>query len=316
MARDAYKSGMNLKLFTSFTLLSFLSANAICQDLDPRSYLRLPMRTTTLITGFNYSRGGVVTDPTLPFTNVKADVQLAMVGAMQSFNFFGLTSSLLAVLPYSWAQASGDVGEQRTSITRAGMADMRLRWSVLLLGGKAASVAELRKAPRKTIVGFSLNTITPTGEFFSDKLVNLGTNRWSFRPELALSQPIGSRWLIDAYAGVWLFTDNKSFYPGNAIRTQDPMGAFQLHLSYNIKPTLWVAFNSTYYTGGQSSINNSLKDDRQSNVRVGFTAVVPTGKMSSLKLAVSKGAVVRFGQDFTTYSLGWQRTWIGGMKNK
>jgi hypothetical protein len=187
---------------------------------------------------------------------------------------------------------------------------------VLLLGGKAATIAELRNAPRKTILGFSLNTIAPTGEFYPDKLVNLGTHRWSFRPELALSQPIGNRWLVDAYAGVWYFTDNKTFYPGNSIRQQDPMGAFQLHISYNIKPTLWVAFNSTYYTGGQSSINNAVKDDRQSNVRLGFTAVVPTGKMSSLKLAVSKGAVIRIGQDFTTFNLGWQRTWIGGLKKK
>lgn len=303
-------------LFLLIWSIHFHMMPANCQDLDPRSYVRLPLRTTTMITGFSYSKGGVVTDPTLPITNVKAGVEAATIGAMRSFSFFGLSSSVLAVLPYSWAQASGEVGEQRTSVTRSGLADMRMRWSVLLLGGKAATIAELRKAPRKTILGFSLNMSLPTGQFFSDKLVNLGANRWSFRPELAVSHPIGNRWLLDAYAGVWLFTDNKSFYPGNSIRQQDPMGAFQMHLSYNIKPTLWVAFNSTFYTGGQSSINNDLKDDRQSNIRLGFTAVVPTGKMSSLKLAVSKGAVVRIGQNFTTYTLGWQRTWIGGLKKK
>ena len=316
MADHSSKSTHLSKLLPVGLLFLLITTSATSQDLDPRSYLRLPTRTTTMITGFSYSRGGVVTDPTLPFTNVKADVLVGTAGVLQSFNFFGLSSSFLAVLPYSWAQASGDVGEQRSSVTRTGLADMRLRWSVLLRGGKAATVAELRNAPRKTILGFSINVIAPTGEFFPDKLVNLGTNRWSFRPELAISQPIAKRWLLDAYAGVWLFTDNKTFYPGNAIRQQDPMGAFQFHLSYNIKPTLWVAFNSTFYTGGQSTINGTVKDDRQSNVRLGFTAVVPTGKWSSLKLAVSKGAVIRIGQDFTTFNLGWQRTWIGGMKKK
>jgi hypothetical protein len=316
MADHLSKNTQLPTIFAVGLLFLLITNSANAQDLDPRSYLRLPTRTTTLITGISYSRGGVVTDPTLPFTNVKADVLAGTAGVLQSFNFFGLSSSVLAVIPYSWAQASGDVGEQRSSVTRTGLADMRLRWSVLLLGGKAATIAELRNAPRKTILGFSVNIIAPTGEFFPDKLVNLGTNRWSFRPELAISQPISKRWLLDAYAGVWLFTDNKTFYPGNAIRQQDPMGAFQMHVSYNIKPTLWVAFNSTFYTGGQSTINSTVKDDRQSNVRLGLTAVVPTGKMSSLKLAVSKGAVIRIGQDFTTFNLGWQRTWIGGMKKK
>jgi hypothetical protein len=57
-------------------------------------------------------------------------------------------------------------------------------------------------------------------------------------------------------------------------------------------------------------------DDRQSNTRLGMTVVLPTGKLSSLKLAASTGAIVRIGQDFSTISLGWQRSWIGGMKQK
>jgi len=97
-------------------------------------------------------------------------------------------------------------------------------------------------------------------------------------------------------------------------RTRESMGPFQGHFSYNFNVKTWVALNATYYTGGTSTIDNQTKDDRQSNVRLGITAVVPTGKLSSLKLAASTGAVVRIGQDFTTYSIGWQRSWIPGFK--
>lgn len=299
-------------------ILFFLGFSVIktsAQDLDPRAYVRLPIHTTTLITGFSYSKGGVVSDPTLPIKNIKAEVEAGSVGLAHTFNFFGLSSQALIALPYSWAQASGEVGNQQQSITRSGFADMRLRFSVLFLGAPAATLPELMKKPsRKTILGASINLVAPTGQFFSDKLINLGANRWSVRPELALSQPFSKRWLIDIYAGMWFFTDNKTFYPGTSIRSQEPMGAFQGHLSYNVNPLTWVAIDATYYTGGTSTIDGKINDDRQSNLRLGVTAVVPTGKLNSLKFAVSKGAVVRIGQDFTTYSIGWVHSWIPGFK--
>ncbi|WP_168171911.1 transporter [Algoriphagus sp. A40] len=276
--------------------------------------MQVPVGTTTAFTGFTFSRGEVVTDPTLPVQNIKAKVESLSFGVSHSFGFLGKTSQILLVLPYSWAQVSGDVAEQYTEITRSGLADMRFRFSTLLIGGKAGTVKEISQAPRKTILGFGLNIVAPTGQFFPEKLVNLGTNRWSFRPELGLSQPIGKRWLLDFYSGLWLFTNNNSFYPGSSVRSQEPMGTFQAHFSYNIKPLLWIAINTTYYLGGKSSIDSIYKDDRQDNSRIGITAVIPTGRFSSLKFAASTGAVVRVGQDFNSFTVGWQKTWLKGVK--
>ena len=300
------------------SILSFLGlfslAPAIAQDLDPRAYMRIPVKTTTAFTGFSYSVGGVVTDPTLPVQNIQADVLSLSFGVSRTFAVFGKTAQALIALPYTWASVSGDVNEQFTEITRSGMADMRMRFSMLLIGGDAGTVQEISNAPRKTILGIGMNMIAPTGQFFSDKLINLGTNRWSFRPELAFSQPFGKRWLVDVYSGLWLFTTNSSFFPGNSVRKQEPMGAFQAHFSYNIKPLLWVAINTTYYVGGTSSLDGIYNDDRQENSRIGITAVIPTGRLSSLKFAASTGAVVRIGQDFNSYTIGWQKTWLKGLK--
>jgi hypothetical protein len=112
-----------------------------------------------------------------------------------------------------------------------------------------------------------VKVVAPTGQYFSDKLINLGAIRWSFRPEVVLSQTVSKRWLVDAYAVVWFFTNNNSFYRGNSLRAQQPMDAFQAHVSYNITPRFWVALNTTYYMGGTSSVNEILNDDRQSNTR-------------------------------------------------
>jgi hypothetical protein len=49
---------------------------------------------------------------------------------------------------------------------------------------RARRLAEFAKAPRSTIVGVSLTTVMPTGPYHSDRLVNIGTHRWTFKPEV------------------------------------------------------------------------------------------------------------------------------------
>ena len=286
------------------------------QDLDPRAYVWVPIKGNFLSSGFAFSQGGVLTDPSLPIENLKASVQSINFGYARSFNLFGKTATAFAAMPYSWAQASADVNGQRESITRSGFSDMRMRLSVLLLGAPATPIEKFAQKKQKTILGLSLTISAPTGQYFSDKLINLGTNRWAFKPELALSYPMGKHWLIDVYTGLWLFTQNNRFYTGKSIRTQEPMGSFQGHLSYTIKPKMWLALDATYYTGGNSSINGTLKNDRQNNSRIGVTFVFPVLKRSSLRLAASTGAIVRSGADFNTFSIGWQTTWIEKKKSR
>jgi hypothetical protein len=294
----------------AIALLLVVSAPLSAQDLDPRAYAHVPVNGTFLIWGFAVSHGGVVSDPTLPVTDINATVETPSIGVGRSFDMFGKTAQVFGALPYSWAQASGKVLGEGKDITRAGLYDMRIRLSVLVRGAPAASVAQLAKAPRRTILGTSLTVVAPTGQFFPDRLINLGTNRWAFKPEFAVSQPMGQKWLLDVYSALWLFTANDSYYPGTLTRTQEPMGAFQAHLSYNFTRLLWAAFDATYYVGGRSTVDGIENNDRQSNTRVGATVAFPVGRRHSIKLAVSKGAIVRSGADFSTFSFGWQTAWV------
>jgi len=41
------------------------------------------------------------------------------------------------------------------------------------------------------VSGGSLVVSMPTGQYDGTKLINIGTNRWAFRPEIGLSQPLG-----------------------------------------------------------------------------------------------------------------------------
>lgn len=289
-----------------------LSPAVFAQDLEPRAYVRVPVNVNVLVTGASFSKGGVLTDATSPLKDLKANVQTFTVGYVRSFSLGGLTAQALAVVPFCFLNGSASINGQTQTGSRTGLADMRLRMSVLLLGGKAMTIREMMKHNNKprTIIGTSLTVQAPTGQYHADKIINLGTSRWAVKPELAVSQPIKKRWLVDAYAGVWFFTRNNSFYPGSSVKSQAPIGAFQAHASYTIKPNMWVAVNGTYYMGGHTTINDIAKDDRISNTRIGATVVLPTGKKSGLKLAFSKGAVVLVGTDFTTFSIGWTYSWF------
>ena len=282
---------------------------ASAQDLDPRAYVHVPVNGTFLVWGLGLSHGGVVSDPTAPITDLEATVTTPSLGVARSFSLFGQTGQAFAAVPFSWADVSGKVLGAGKTTYRAGLSDMRIRVSLLVRGAPASSMLQLAKAPRRTILGTSVTIVAPTGEFEAEKLINLGTNRWAFKPEFAVSQPMGSRWLLDAYAAVWFFTANDSFYPGNLTKTQAPLGSFQSHVSYTFRRQLWAAFDLTYYAGGRTTVAGVENDDLQSNSRVGGTLVIPVGR-HSVKLAVSKGAIIRQGADFTTFSFGWQTGWV------
>jgi len=299
---------MNYKVQVLIFIVIILSftKTVSAQDLDPRAYARVPVDASVLIAGFNYTYGSVVLDPTLPIKDLEAKVSSPILGIARTFSLFGLTSQAYVALPYSWAEASGNVLGEDSSITRNGFGDTRFRVSVLFLGAPAATVDEFSKSSPQTVLGASLTVTAPTGQFFNDKLINLGTNRWSFKPEIGLSYMVSKQWFIDLYAGAWFFTDNSSFYPGNSVRSQDPLLTFQTHVSYNFNPLMWAAIDFTYYTGGQSSVNDVYNDDRQNNSRVGATFNFPVSRVSAIKLAYSTGAVIRVGGNFSTISVAFQ----------
>ena len=60
---------------------------------------------------------------------------------------------------------------------------------------------EFASYEQDTTLGLSLVVVSPGGQYDASRLVNLGSNRWAFKPELGLSKRIG-RWYIDLYGGV------------------------------------------------------------------------------------------------------------------
>jgi len=254
------------------------AARAEAQELEPRSYSPSPVGTTFVIGSVGRSQGPIVMDPSLDVDNVKGDLWIATPGVGYVFNLAGRQARVLAITPFAWGAVTGDLHgtAQRQDLT--GLADPRFKLSVGLRNAPSLKPAEFARARRDgIIVGASVTIVPPWGQYKSTQLVNLGYNRWAFKPELGVSHQIG-RWIIDGYAGVWLFTENDSYYPGTSRKRQSPVGAWQGHVSYALPHRSWIAFDGTWFTGGQSRVDESLNSDLQRNTRLGATLSVPTSR--------------------------------------
>jgi hypothetical protein len=281
------------------------------QTMEPRAYSNSPIGLNFLIAGYGYLWGDVLVDPSLPIGDLDARVHTAVATYARILDFWGQSGTLALNLPYAWLSASGAVEGQARSVDRSGLGDVTLRVSVNLYGAPALSLQEFSDYRQDTIVGLSLLVTTPAGQYDPERLINIGTNRWSFKPEAGISKALG-RWTLEAAAGVTLFTDNDEFL-GDNVREQDPLYSLQGHAIYTFSPHLWAALDATFYTGGRTTVNGVRNDDRQANSRWGATLARTLDKHNSIKLYFSSGATARTGTDFDAFGIAWQYRWGAGL---
>jgi len=234
-----------------------------------------------------------------------------------SFGVLGRSASITVGLPFALGDLRGTVSGEGRAITRRGVADTVVRLAINIAGGPALKLAEFVKTPAaRSVLGASVKVLAPTGQYNPTRLINIGTNRWAFKPELGYTGRAGN-FVVDAFAGVWLFTANETFLvtendPSGFRRTQDPVAAFELHVSYDVKPRLWISVDLNYWRGGRTSVDGVEGTlTLLSNSRIGVTGSVPLTRHQSLKVSYSDGVLVRLGGDFRVLSAGWQYGWVG-----
>jgi hypothetical protein len=286
------------------------------QDLAPRAYIITPLRANAVTLGYNYNTGELLFEGTVPITGASAKLSVPSVSYYRSFSLLGRSANVLATLPYGVGTFEGEVLEQQRSIYRSGLFDSMFRVSVNLVGGPAMSLPQMRQWRQKTLLGLSLKVIAPTGQYDSTKLINLGSNRWSIKPELGVSRRWG-HWLLDAYASAFFFTENPEFFsrnefnPGVSSQTQDPIAGLESHLSYDVRPGLWMSLDANFWRGGRTSLDGVENPSTlQQNSRVGLTASFPIFRHQTLKVSYAQGAYIRFGGDYRIFSLAWQYSWV------
>ena len=289
----------------------FHAGSANAQSMEPRAYSNAPVGMNFLILGYAYQWGDVLLDPSLPVQNVTVKAHTAVLAYARSLDVLGKSGKIDIVVPYALLSATGTLNEVGQSRNVRGFADPSVRFSVNLYGAPALPLEEFKNYRQDTILGVSLLVTTPLGQYDSDKLVNIGTNRWSFKPEVGISQALG-RWTLEGIAGVTFYTENDDFFGGHT-RGQDPIYSLQGHLIYNFPLGIWGALDATYYTGGRTTIDGVKGNDLQSSWRLGATLAFPLDLHNSVKLYGSTGVQTRTGGNFNLVGIAWQYRWGGGL---
>lgn len=289
-----------------------LAAGSVpCQDIEPRAYSNAPVGVNFLIAGYAFTRGGIAFDSALPVTDPRLDLSSTLLGYARVLDLWGRSGKLDVILPYSWLSGSAD--DQGLPVERVvdGFADPRLRLSINLYGAPALSLEEFKEYRQDLILGASLQVSAPWGQYDDSRPINLGTHRWSIKPEIGVSKAVGP-WTLELSAAATLFTDNTDFYGGRR-RAQDPIYSAQAHLIHGFRSGVWASLDATYFTGGQTTLDGIARDDRQSNWRLGGTLALPIDACHSLKLYASSGVSARTGNAFDLAGVAWQYRWGGGL---
>jgi hypothetical protein len=300
-------------LFLSVAACALLASGSAvrAQSIEPRSYSNAPVGVNFLVGGYAYTRGGFPSDTALPITDPELSTSSAVVGYARTLDLWGRSGKFDVIVPYTWLSGSaiyqGDTVQREVN----GLGDPLLRLSVNFYGAPALTLPEFRTYEQDLIIGASLQVSVPAGQYDDTKVVNLGTHRWFFKPEIGISKALGP-WTFEGQAAVTLFTTNSDFYNGNR-RSQDPLYSFQGHAIYNSRSGIWGSADLTYFAGGRTTLNGALQSDLQQNWRMGATLAFPVDVHDSIKLYASRGVSARTGNSFDLLGIAWQYRWGGGI---
>ncbi len=301
-------SGRRRVAFILSCLFGSLSTAAHAQELVPAAYTPAPVGINLVVLTGGYSKGEVSFDPSLPVEDASARIHAWSVGYGRTFGFFGRAANVTVIAPYVVGDLEGVYIGEQTSVERSGPADAVLRFGVNFLGVPAMDREAFGGYRPRTLLGASLLVRAPTGEYDPSKLINIGANRWGFKPEVGVVHVVG-KWAFDAYLGGWFFTDNSDFYGGRT-RNQAPILSTQVHVRYFVSRELWAALDGNFWYGGRTKVEGVANDDLQRNSRVGLTVAWRVAPKHGLRLAASRGAFTRIGGDFTSIGVSYSYTWM------
>jgi hypothetical protein len=291
--------------------LFFVTAQAHAAEIEPRSYVNTPVGVNFLLAGYTYSDGGLSTAASSPIKDARLHMHTAILAYARALDVWGKSGKIDLIVPYSELSGSAKVAGETRRRDISGLNDPRLRFSVNFYGAPALSVQEFANYQQDLIIGASLQVSLPTGQYDDDKLVNLGNNRWSVKPDMGISKAWGA-FALEVSSGVTFFTENEDYFGGKTL-DQDPVYSTQVHVTYNFRRGIWAALSGTWDYGGRTTIDGVRSDDSDNNWRVGATLALPVNRYNSIKLFASSGVHTTTGTDYDLIGVVWQHRWGKGL---
>jgi hypothetical protein len=302
------------KFFVLITLLMSTANPALAQDLEPRRWSHLPVGLNVLGVGVANARGDILLDPVLRIEDASYRLDAIGLSYVRSFGLFGRSARFDAVAPLVDGRWEGLVDGEPAAVDRRGLADPWLRFSINLYGAPALKGKEfmqyITQHETNTNVGAGIAIIAPLGEYNAERLINLGSNQWIFRPQLGVLHQ-RRKWQFELTGSVFLYETNDEFFK-NSVLEKDPLWFLQSHAIYTFNPSWWSSLSLGYAYGGESTINGVIKDDSARTSLIALSLGFNISRTQGLKIAYLRTRTnTSLGKDSDTLSLGWSFRWAG-----
>lgn len=289
-------------------LLPYLcNTPAFAEELEPRRWAHLPVDTNFFGAAYAYTDADISFDPVLKIEDGRASIHTWAAKYIRTFSLFGKTSRLDFLQAFQNGRWTGRLDGVPETVTRRGWADTIVRFAVNLVGAppldKKAYAAYRKTVDHETIIGAGVSVQLPTGEYMDDKLINLGTNRYTFRPQVGLVHSWG-KWSTEVTGMVALYSDNDDFLSGKKL-AQDPLYILHGHIIYTFRPGIWASASAGYDYGGVSTVDGERKDDRKQNVGWALSCGLPLSRNLGVKLSyIGVRTQEPTGADSDTFTFG------------
>lgn len=283
-----------------FGLLLTPLGQAFGQDLEPRRWTTLPPGLNVIGSGYIRVEGDVFFNPVLQVENAEVSGHAAAISYVRSFTIGETLARLDIVVPWQNLRWSGLLDGVPATVSRVGLSDPNVRLSVILAGG-----APDKTASSSTVIGAAVAVSVPLGEYFEDKLLNLGQNRVIVRPQIGILHTRGN-WSYELSGSTFFYSDNDEFFGGSTLE-QDPLHALQAHVIRTFdKPGYWAALSAGYGWKGQSTLDGNRVDDSKRIFLSALAVGMPIAANQGIKFAYIRNRThTNTGSDTDSLAIGW-----------
>lgn len=300
---------LNRLLFGYFFLMVCL-AKSYSQDIEPRRWTPTPLGTHVIGLGYIYQSGDILFDPALQAEDVKLDMHAFASVYVQPLKLGNKLGRLDVTLPYVIARWKGLLSGVPTEKKRYGIADPILRFSVNLIGPNAMNAQDMmvyyKNNPKNTMLGVSLAVTLPLGIYDDNRLLNIGQNRFVFRPQIGMVHNWGL-WSFEFSSSVFVFTNNNQFF-NNQTKKQKPVFAAQTHLIKRFSNRMWTSVSVACGLGGESVVEGDELGDQHGDLLYSASFGTQLSKTQGVKLVYMRWETLRdVGSKTNSLGLSWTK---------
>jgi len=302
--------------FSSLCILGILSLGMIGKcfalEFEPRRWAHLPMGNNFAGVGYLYTEADILVNPATRLENVEMKLHTVAGKYIRTFELFGKSARIDIGQGYQEGDWTGLVDGVQASASRNGLSDTMVRFAVNLYGAPPLSGKEFgayrSRVDVETIVGMALVMRFPTGDYKEDKLINLGKNRFTFRPQFGVTHTRG-KWTAEVTTDLVFFTENDEFFNGNTLE-QDPLFVIRGNIIHTFRPGFWVGAGFGYDYGGENSVNGIDSNNRMQEIGWALSLAYPINRRAGISFKyIGTRTQESTGLDTDTLTAGLSFAW-------